>query len=290
MNLVPLNLLKLYAIIRWEKSVEFFLAVLTVHMASLLEFPRGRRIAALVTGEKCWVVTFSEKPSTVEMNQVHTSSYNPGTVFIKATIWPRTQAPPTKPLPKKNPTKKLNWINCSVSMRKGFLAPFRGHCPWLRLPYIYKCSPYGRNQSAARFPQFRSCSVATSQIMTPGRQGPCPPEPTCPPPGPPRSHGTTFSHRKLPKTRTALERKRKAEHRSRGWGEGPPRKLSAGRPEVKWSEVKSLSRVRLFATPWTVVYQAPPSMGVSRQQCWSGLTFPSPADLPHPGTEPRSPT
>ena len=37
------------------------------------------------------------------------------------------------------------------------------------------------------------------------------------------------------------------------------------------SEVKSLSRVRLFETPWTVAYQAPPSMGFSRQVCWSGV-------------------
>ena len=41
-------------------------------------------------------------------------------------------------------------------------------------------------------------------------------------------------------------------------------------------KVKSLSCVRLFATPWTVVYQAPPSMGFSRQEYWSGLPFPSP--------------
>ena len=53
--------------------------------------------------------------------------------------------------------------------------------------------------------------------------------------------------------------------------------------------VKSLSRVRLFATPWTVAYQAPPSMGFSRQEYWSGLPFPSPGDLPDPGIEPRSP-
>ena len=53
--------------------------------------------------------------------------------------------------------------------------------------------------------------------------------------------------------------------------------------------VKSLSRVQLFATPWTVVYQAPPSMGFSRQECWSGLPFPSPGDLPNPGIIPRSP-
>ena len=46
--------------------------------------------------------------------------------------------------------------------------------------------------------------------------------------------------------------------------------------EVKWSEVKLLSRVRLFATPWTVAYQAPQSMGFSRQEYWSGVPFPSP--------------
>ena len=54
-------------------------------------------------------------------------------------------------------------------------------------------------------------------------------------------------------------------------------------------KVKSLSRVQLFATLWTVVYQAPLSMGFSRQEHWSGLPFPSPADLPDPGIEPRSP-
>ena len=54
-------------------------------------------------------------------------------------------------------------------------------------------------------------------------------------------------------------------------------------------KVKSLSRVRLFATPWTAAYQAPPSMGFSRQEYWSGLPFPSPGDLTDPGIEPRSP-
>ena len=44
------------------------------------------------------------------------------------------------------------------------------------------------------------------------------------------------------------------------------------------------------ATPWTVAYQAPLSMGFSRQQCWSGLPFPSPGDLPNPGIKPGSPT
>ena len=42
--------------------------------------------------------------------------------------------------------------------------------------------------------------------------------------------------------------------------------------------------------PWTVAYQAPPSMGVSRQGYWSGLPFPSLGDLPDPGIEPGSPT
>ena len=54
--------------------------------------------------------------------------------------------------------------------------------------------------------------------------------------------------------------------------------------------VKSLSRVRLFATPWMVAYQAPLSMGFSKQEYWSGLPFPSPGDLPDPGIEPGSPS
>ena len=53
--------------------------------------------------------------------------------------------------------------------------------------------------------------------------------------------------------------------------------------------MKSLSRIRLFATPWTLAYQASPSLGFSRQECWSGLLFPSPGDLPEPGIEPKSP-
>ena len=47
-----------------------------------------------------------------------------------------------------------------------------------------------------------------------------------------------------------------------------------GKKVQKWSEVKSLSRVRLFAASWTVAYQATPSMGFSRQEYWSGLPFP----------------
>ena len=62
-------------------------------------------------------------------------------------------------------------------------------------------------------------------------------------------------------------------------------------------KVKSLSRTRLFVTPWTATYQAPPSMGFSRQkywekkkkEYWSGLPFPSPGDPPDLGIEPRSP-
>ena len=60
--------------------------------------------------------------------------------------------------------------------------------------------------------------------------------------------------------------------------------------KIKASEVKSLSRVWLFATPWIVAHQAPRSMGFSRHEYWSGLPFPSPGDLPDPGIEPRSPT
>ena len=54
-------------------------------------------------------------------------------------------------------------------------------------------------------------------------------------------------------------------------------------------KVKSLSHVWFFATPWTVAYQASPSMGFSRQEYWSGLPFPSPGDLPNPGIKPGSP-
>ena len=54
-------------------------------------------------------------------------------------------------------------------------------------------------------------------------------------------------------------------------------------------KVKLLSCVQLFATPWIVALQAPPSMGFSRQEYWSGLPFPSSGDLPNPGVEPWSP-
>ena len=50
--------------------------------------------------------------------------------------------------------------------------------------------------------------------------------------------------------------------------------------------MKELRCVRLFATLWTVAYQAPSSMEFSRQEYWSGLPFPSPGDLPDLGIEP----
>ena len=51
---------------------------------------------------------------------------------------------------------------------------------------------------------------------------------------------------------------------------------------------KSLSRVQLFATSWTVAHQAPLFMEFSREEYCSGLPFPSPGDLPDPGIEPES--
>ena len=49
------------------------------------------------------------------------------------------------------------------------------------------------------------------------------------------------------------------------------------------------SRVRLFATPWTVAHQAPLSMGFTRQEYWSGLPCPSPGHLPDSGINPMTP-
>ena len=55
----------------------------------------------------------------------------------------------------------------------------------------------------------------------------------------------------------------------------------------KWS---CFSRFWLFATPWTIACQAPPCMGFSKQEHWSGLPFPSPVDLPDPGIKSGSPS
>ena len=52
---------------------------------------------------------------------------------------------------------------------------------------------------------------------------------------------------------------------------------------------QSLSHVQLFVTLWTAAYQAPLSIGFSRQTYWSGLLFTSPLDPPYPGIKPRSP-
>ena len=52
--------------------------------------------------------------------------------------------------------------------------------------------------------------------------------------------------------------------------------------------VCALSRVQLFVAPWAVAHQAPLSMEFSRQEYWSGLSFPTPGDLPDPGIKPLS--
>ena len=58
----------------------------------------------------------------------------------------------------------------------------------------------------------------------------------------------------------------------------------------KWFVLALVSEVaQLCPTTWTVAYQAPLSIGFSRQEYWNGLPFPSPGDLPDPGIEPGSP-
>ena len=64
--------------------------------------------------------------------------------------------------------------------------------------------------------------------------------------------------------------------------------LNSGRTLLTF-KVKLLSHVQLFATPWTVAYQDPPSLGFSRKEYWGGLPFPSPGDLPNPGIKPGPP-
>ena len=59
--------------------------------------------------------------------------------------------------------------------------------------------------------------------------------------------------------------------------------------ELTYGRGYSLSHVRLFEIPWTVVCRAPLYMGFPRQEYWSGLSFPSPGDLPNPGIKPGSP-
>ena len=58
---------------------------------------------------------------------------------------------------------------------------------------------------------------------------------------------------------------------------------------IMYMQACMLSSIWLFLTPWTIVCQAPPSMGFSRQQVWSRVPFPSPGDLPNLGIKPPSP-
>ena len=66
-------------------------------------------------------------------------------------------------------------------------------------------------------------------------------------------------------------------------------KMSIDIKYMEYEKAKSFSCIQLFVTPWTVAYQAPSSMGFSRQEYWSGLPFPSPGDLSDPGIEPGFP-
>ena len=79
------------------------------------------------------------------------------------------------------------------------------------------------------------------------------------------------------------------EVRDEEWAIRWSRTVTAIERTLQFSSAQSLSHVRLFATPWAVAHQAPPSMGFSRQEYWSELPFLSPGDLPDPGIEPRSP-
>ena len=66
-------------------------------------------------------------------------------------------------------------------------------------------------------------------------------------------------------------------------------KAPLSRPNTSYWVLSFFSRVQLFATLWSVAYQAPLSMGFSRQQYWSGLPCPSPGNLPNAGIKPVSP-
>ena len=97
----------------------------------------------------------------------------------------------------------------------------------------------------------------------------------------------------------SLPQLQKFQSEAGGWGQTPPSRewrssqssLIQFRHCCCWvtkAKVKVLNRFWLFATPWTVAYQAPPSMGFSGQECWSGVPLPSPGDCPDPGIDPRS--
>ena len=74
-----------------------------------------------------------------------------------------------------------------------------------------------------------------------------------------------------------------------GWHRRCRQKTGPSRRCTKESNCQSLSRVRLFATPWTMAPQAPLSQGFCRQEYWSGLPFSPPGDLRNPGMDPGSP-
>ena len=76
----------------------------------------------------------------------------------------------------------------------------------------------------------------------------------------------------------------KRQHRlSEGWSQRANFSISSACYSSPMTVQKQSEVVWLFATPWTVAYQAPLSMEFSRQEYWSGLPFPSPGDLPNPG-------
>ena len=129
-----------------------------------------------------------------------------------------------------------------------------------------------------------SPQASTRALCGTAPSGPLPgtPHPICSPPPCAWLTKIRFFHEEL--TPLSLEGTVRTWFFRRSFVVGP---LAVG--VIRWRNVKSLSRVRLFATLWTVAYQAPLSMGFSRQEDWRGLTFPSPGNLPHPGIEPGSP-
>ena len=113
---------------------------------------------------------------------------------------------------------------------------------------------------------------------------------------------TCFFRPNRPASRTCIHRphsphrekkKRLENYRPSTWKATPASLqdlMPGGTSIFTWGAVLShFSRVRLFATLWTVARQAPLSVGFSRQTYWSGLPCPSPGDLPNPGVEPESP-
>ena len=101
---------------------------------------------------------------------------------------------------------------------------------------------------------------------------------------PPWVHPKTVHHSQLlplhsPRPSAA---QRAAPDIHRGSGPGSQDRQVGQRLQRGSERAKSLSRVRLFATPWTVAHQAPLSVGFSRQEDWSGLPFPPPGGFSHP--------